>query len=100
MPAPSKKTLIAVCVAAAGLAAIAVTSAARADIPPVQAADARLAAVQANAAPSDRETRARSDADPAMVRPVNADHGKLVHAVTAGADKPRRRGRRHARRRR
>lgn len=100
MPAPSKKTLIAVFVAAAGLAAIAVTSAANAKVPPVQAADARLVAMKANAGPADRETRARSDADPAEVQPASTDHGKLVHAVTAGTDTPRRRGRRRARHRR
>jgi len=104
MPAPTKKILIAVFAALAGLAAIALTPAAFAKVPPVQAADARavaadLAALEAIAGPADRETKARTDADPAELNALTADRGKLVRSFTAGTDAPRRRGRRRARRR-
>jgi len=98
MPAAVKKTLIAALVAAAGLAAVAAfVSPASADAPAVQAADARAAAA---AGPDDRETRLRSEDDPAASQPFSAGReGDDLRADTASdntasARKPRRRARR------
>lgn len=109
MPATTKKTLITVLAALAGLAAIALTPAAFAEVPPVQAADAQLAALETKAGPADRETRARTDADPARARvseirpvethPFSGGRDADIRGFTAGTDAPRRRSRRRAQRR-
>jgi len=104
MPAATKRTLIAVLAAAAGLAILAVTPTAFAEIPPLQAADARIVAAERNAVdtsirPADSRTQALVDADPAELNAFSADGGTPIRAFTAETDMARREVRHQAGRR-